>query len=103
MEDQKFDPETSAIVNDLKDITDFTTSKGFEIIQRRLLDKIQLLTDVGDLPEDLSADQMLLEIKARKKAIVLINDWWKEDIIGSKNQYEQIKKPVNDKPWLITG
>lgn len=99
---EKFDLETSAIVNDLKDITDFTDSKGFEIIQRRLLERIQLLTDVGDLPDDLSPEEMVIEIKARKKAIILVNDWWKEDILGSKNQYQQIQKPANDKPWVVS-
>jgi len=97
----KLDKETGVIVDELKQITDFTNSKGFAIIQERLFNKIALLTDVGDLPDDMSPDSLVIEIRARKKAITLIHDWWKEDVIGSKNQLESVTTSYNSKPWLI--
>lgn len=97
----KFDKETGEIIDELKNITEFTNSKGFGIIQERLYSRIALLTDVGDLPDDMSPENLVLEIKARKKAITLIHDWWKEDIIGSKNQLESVTTSYNSKPWLI--
>ncbi len=98
--ENKNDKETSEIMNELKEITDFTQSKGFEIIQRRLIEKIQLLSDVGTF--DLSdPQQLVIEFKARQIAMNLITQWWQEDVVGSGSQYMAIKEKTFNKPWLI--
>lgn len=87
---EKYDKETSALINDTKEIKNTLKSKGWKIINQKFVEKIVDLADIGNI-ETNDTQEMLIEVRARKLAAQYFMDWM-NDITGQVQQVEDNKK-----------
>jgi len=78
------DPETNKILNDQDKLRELVGHEGWQVARRLMADKILDLQDAFKL-EDRTATVMLQDLRARKKAAMILWDWLKE-IEGSATQ-----------------
>lgn len=88
----KVDKETSALINDTKEIRNTLKSKGWKLIHEKFVEKVIDLADIGNIETD-DPQQMLIEVKARKIAAEYFMSWMK-DITGQVQQVEDNKKAL---------
>ncbi len=86
MNENKLDPETSRLNNIAKSLKGLIEHEGWDIARTRLTERILTLQNAFNI-EDKSPEEMFIELKANKKASLIMFDWLK-DIEGTVEQIE---------------
>lgn len=98
MEEEKLDPETSRIKAISKSLQELIKHDGWDIARARLTDRILELQNAFNI-EDKSPEEMFIELRANKKASIILFDWLK-DIEGTVDQ-TQTNLPNKKELYII--
>lgn len=92
------DKETQEILAEGDKIEEFVKSQYWETVKKRLTDKIEILDKLSSLPVE---GDIHTEIKIRKGAISLVEEWIAE-IEGASVQHQQNRKVLTEAPITQT-
>lgn len=95
---EKLDQETSQLKAIAKSLQTLVQNDGWSIARDRLTTKILELQNAFAI-EDKTADEMLIDLKARKVASTILFEWLK-DIEGTIDQTE-INLPSEDNSYIV--
>lgn len=86
----KPDTETQKVMEDQQKVRDFVKSDGWGIVRGIYAQRVADLISVHNINENLSPEQMVIEVGARKLALQTLNEFMSE-VEGISEQSEQTK------------
>lgn len=90
------DNETKQILTDGEKLKLLTEHEGWHIVYEKFSEKIMDLQFIANV-DDSSPEKALIDMKARKYAVVVLMDWMKNDILGAVEQHinnNNLTKPI---------
>lgn len=87
MAKKELDKETQKVMSQGQKIADFVNSDSWQLIRKKLYDKLITIDSIMEIPSNMSNEQRLQEIGIRAGAVSLILDWIKE-IEGTAAQHK---------------
>ena len=93
------DKDTQKILGEQKQVAKLTETEGWNIARNKLVEKVLDLQNAFNI-NDGNAEQLLIDIRARKLATSILYDWLKE-IEGTKDEYDTNKSTLKGKPYII--
>lgn len=92
------DKETQQVLSEAKQLQSLVGSEGWSVARGKLTQKIIDLQNAFNI-EDKSADEMLVDLKARKQASLVLFDWLR-DVEGTASGADDVR--VFRKSYIIT-
>lgn len=90
----KLDKDTVAVLSEGEIIKNLVEGDGWKMVKEKLVNKMLDLQSVLNLdPTD--ANELVIDIKARKTAIEILKEWLAE-VEGQLDQYETNKPLIDD-------
>jgi len=84
------DKETLQVLSDGEKLTQLTKSDGWAIARAKFVDKVLDLQSIMNLPQD-NLEAALIDIKARKLAIEILQEFFSE-IEGASEQHKEVEE-----------